>query len=82
MTTWKLTPVLLPQTENSPSTSSIKQNIPESLSKFIPRPAPALAGACDLTDIKTLLREWVTTITGIHGGAVVMPAHAVACNCN
>uniref|UniRef100_A0A8C4HFH3 DNA repair protein REV1 n=1 Tax=Dicentrarchus labrax TaxID=13489 RepID=A0A8C4HFH3_DICLA len=33
------------------------------VSKFIPRPAPALAGACDLTDIKTLLREWVTTIT-------------------
>lgn len=51
------------KTENGPSTSSVKQNIPESLPKFIPRPAPALAGACDLTDIKTLLREWVTTIT-------------------
>ncbi|KAM3861812.1 DNA repair protein REV1-like [Diretmus argenteus] len=50
------------KTENGPSTSS-KQDIPESLSKFIPRPAPALAGACDLTDIRTLLREWVTTIS-------------------
>lgn len=50
------------QTENNPSTS--KPDVPETLSKFIPRPAPALAGACDLTDIKTLLREWVTTITG------------------
>ncbi|XP_029937528.1 DNA repair protein REV1 isoform X2 [Myripristis murdjan] len=51
------------KTENGPSTSSSKQDIPESLSKFIPRPAPALAGACDLTDIRTLLREWVTTIS-------------------
>nr|XP_019956276.1 PREDICTED: DNA repair protein REV1 [Paralichthys olivaceus] len=50
------------KTENVPSASSSKPDIPESLSKFIPRPAPALAGACDLTDIKTLLREWVTTI--------------------
>ena len=75
----QLTPVLLPQTENGPSTSSVKQNIPESLSKFIPRPAPALAGAYDLTDINTLLREWVTTITGIQWGAVVIPACAVAC---
>ncbi|XP_069563703.1 DNA repair protein REV1 [Brachyistius frenatus] len=49
------------KTENSPSTS--KADIPESVTKFIARPAPALAGACDLTDIKTLLREWVTTIT-------------------
>ncbi|AWP13347.1 putative DNA repair protein REV1 [Scophthalmus maximus] len=52
------------KTENAPSTStSSKPDIPESLCKFIPRPAPALAGACDLTDIKTLLREWITTIT-------------------
>uniref|UniRef100_A0A665WWJ2 DNA repair protein REV1 n=1 Tax=Echeneis naucrates TaxID=173247 RepID=A0A665WWJ2_ECHNA len=49
--------------ENGPSTSSSNKDIPESLSNFIPRPAPSLAGACDLTDIKTLLREWVTTIT-------------------
>ncbi|XP_074551111.1 DNA repair protein REV1 [Halichoeres trimaculatus] len=51
------------KTETCPSSSASKANIPESLCKFIPRPAPALAGACDLTDIKTLLREWVTTIT-------------------
>ncbi|KAM4608878.1 DNA repair protein REV1 isoform 2-T2 [Polymixia lowei] len=51
------------KTENGPSTSSLKQDIQENLSKFIPRPAPALAGAFDLTDIRTLLREWVTTIS-------------------
>ncbi|XP_028447411.1 DNA repair protein REV1 isoform X2 [Perca flavescens] len=51
------------KTENCPSTSTSKPDIPESLSKFIPRPSPVLAGAYDLTDIKTLLREWVTTIT-------------------
>ncbi|XP_071333938.1 DNA repair protein REV1 [Trachinotus anak] len=56
-------PINIVKTENGPSTSSSKPDIPESLSKFIPRPAPALAGACDLTDIKTLLREWVTTVT-------------------
>lgn len=60
------------QTENGPSTSSLKQDIPESLSKFIPRPAPALAGACDLTDIRTLLREWVTTISGIQSGSALL----------
>ncbi|XP_068186095.1 DNA repair protein REV1 [Antennarius striatus] len=51
------------KTENGPSTSASKPEIAESLSKLIPRRAPALAGACDLTDIKTLLKEWVTTIT-------------------
>lgn len=56
-------PMTTIKTENCPSSSTSKPDIPESLSKFIPRPAPALAGACDLTDIKTLLREWVTTIT-------------------
>ncbi|KAF3694693.1 DNA repair protein REV1 [Channa argus] len=50
-------------TDSGPSTSSSKLDIPESVSKFVPRSAPALAGAYDLTDIKTLLREWVTTIT-------------------
>lgn len=52
------------QAENGPSTSTSKPDIPEPLAKFIPRPAPVLAGAYDLTDIRTLLREWVTTITG------------------
>ncbi|XP_077393024.1 DNA repair protein REV1 isoform X2 [Festucalex cinctus] len=45
--------------ENGPSTSSI----PEPLPKCTLRPPPALAGASELPDIKTLLREWVTTMT-------------------
>lgn len=48
------------QTELNPSTS--EQDV--TVSKSVPRPVPTLAGACDLADIKTLLREWVTTITG------------------
>ncbi|XP_041856997.1 DNA repair protein REV1 isoform X1 [Melanotaenia boesemani] len=51
----------LPKTENGPSTSKLDASA--STTKSVPRPVPALAGACDLTDIKTLLREWVTTIT-------------------
>uniref|UniRef100_A0A3Q0T1W1 DNA repair protein REV1 n=1 Tax=Amphilophus citrinellus TaxID=61819 RepID=A0A3Q0T1W1_AMPCI len=51
------------QTENGPSTSTSKPDVPVPVAKLAPRPPPALAGACDLTDIKTLLREWVTTIT-------------------
>ncbi|KAG7463430.1 hypothetical protein MATL_G00176470 [Megalops atlanticus] len=30
--------------------------------KITPRPGPTLAGACELSDIRTLLKEWVTTI--------------------
>uniref|UniRef100_A0A3Q1ELR9 DNA repair protein REV1 n=1 Tax=Acanthochromis polyacanthus TaxID=80966 RepID=A0A3Q1ELR9_9TELE len=56
-------PINILKTETDPSTSSSHPDIPESVTKLIARPAPALAGACDLTDIKTLLREWVTTIT-------------------
>lgn len=52
------------QTETGPSTSVSKPEIPPAVVKLAVRPPPALAGACDLTDIKTLLREWVTTITG------------------
>ncbi|MEQ2312818.1 hypothetical protein AMECASPLE_035154 [Ameca splendens] len=54
-------PVNVPKTEINPSTS--QQDIVVSVTKSFPRPVPTLAGACDLTDIKTLLREWVTTIT-------------------
>lgn len=57
--------VYLSQLENGPSTSTSKPET-EVLSTFTPRPAPALAGACDLTDIRTLLKEWVTTITGMN----------------
>lgn len=53
------------QAEIRPSTSTSKSEISESLPKIIPRPTPTLAGTSDLTDIRTLLREWVTTITGI-----------------
>ncbi|XP_075962249.1 DNA repair protein REV1 isoform X2 [Anarhichas minor] len=56
-------PMNILKAENGPSTSASKPDMPQSLSRFIPRPAPVLAGAYDLTDIKTLLREWVTTIT-------------------
>nr|XP_033470509.1 DNA repair protein REV1 isoform X1 [Epinephelus lanceolatus] len=56
-------PMNILKTENGPSTSASDPDIPESLSKVTPFPAPTLAGAYDLTDIKTLLREWVTTIT-------------------
>ncbi|XP_035995018.1 DNA repair protein REV1 isoform X2 [Fundulus heteroclitus] len=54
-------PVNVPKTATNPSTS--QQDAVASGTKTVPRPAPTLAGACDLTDIKTLLREWVTTIT-------------------
>uniref|UniRef100_A0A669F9N8 DNA repair protein REV1 n=1 Tax=Oreochromis niloticus TaxID=8128 RepID=A0A669F9N8_ORENI len=53
----------LSSTENGPSTSVSKPEVPPAVVKLAARPPPALAGACDLTDIKTLLREWVTTIT-------------------
>ncbi|XP_059198985.1 DNA repair protein REV1 [Centropristis striata] len=54
-------PMNILKTENVPSTSTSKPDLTES--KFIARPSPVLAGAYDLRDIKTLLREWVTTIT-------------------
>ncbi|XP_043986668.1 DNA repair protein REV1 [Gambusia affinis] len=56
-----LEPVNVPKTEMNPSTS--EQDVMLPVTKSLPRPVPTLAGACDLTDIKTLLREWVTTIT-------------------
>lgn len=60
---YKFASVDLSQVENGSSTSTSKPEA-EVLTTFTPRPAPALAGAYDLTDIKTLLKEWVTTITG------------------
>uniref|UniRef100_A0A671PD74 DNA repair protein REV1 n=1 Tax=Sinocyclocheilus anshuiensis TaxID=1608454 RepID=A0A671PD74_9TELE len=38
-------------------------DVPETLSKLNPRPVPTLAGAYEFSDIRTLLREWVTTIS-------------------
>ncbi|CAL8387917.1 unnamed protein product [Gadus morhua 'NCC'] len=49
--------------DNGPSTSSLNQETPEVLSPFPPRAAPTLAGASEMTDIRTLLREWVTSIS-------------------
>ncbi|KAM9344124.1 DNA repair protein REV1 [Pholidichthys leucotaenia] len=51
------------KTENGSASSASKPDVPASGGKIFPRPVPALAGACELTDIKTLLKEWVTTIT-------------------
>uniref|UniRef100_A0A8B9LR59 DNA repair protein REV1 n=1 Tax=Astyanax mexicanus TaxID=7994 RepID=A0A8B9LR59_ASTMX len=50
-------------TEHAPSSSTLNNHVPDKLSKFVPRSAPALAGACELGDIRALLREWVTTIS-------------------
>ncbi|XP_072542162.1 DNA repair protein REV1 isoform X2 [Salminus brasiliensis] len=51
------------KTESAPPSSSLNNHVPDMLSKFVPRSAPALAGACELGDIRALLREWVTTIS-------------------
>ncbi|XP_057707651.1 DNA repair protein REV1 isoform X2 [Corythoichthys intestinalis] len=56
-------PMNVLKAENGPSTSSSKEDVPEPLPKCVLRPSPALAGASELPDIKTLLREWVTTMT-------------------
>uniref|UniRef100_H3D8N4 DNA repair protein REV1 n=1 Tax=Tetraodon nigroviridis TaxID=99883 RepID=H3D8N4_TETNG len=56
-------PASMIKAEVRPSTSTSKPETAESLPKILPRPTPTLAGACDLTDIRALLREWVTTIT-------------------
>uniref|UniRef100_A0A671S282 DNA repair protein REV1 n=1 Tax=Sinocyclocheilus anshuiensis TaxID=1608454 RepID=A0A671S282_9TELE len=49
--------------ENVQCPSSSSTDVPETLSKFNPRPVPTLAGAYEFSDIRTLLREWVTTIS-------------------
>lgn len=54
-------PINIVKTENGPSSLPPKQDIPEP--SVVLHSAPTLAGACEMTDIKTLLREWVTTIT-------------------
>uniref|UniRef100_A0A8C1F0K5 DNA repair protein REV1 n=1 Tax=Cyprinus carpio carpio TaxID=630221 RepID=A0A8C1F0K5_CYPCA len=51
------------QTENVQCPSSPSTDVPETLSKFNPRPVPTLAGAYEFSDIRTLLREWVTSIS-------------------
>ncbi|CAL8322703.1 unnamed protein product [Merluccius merluccius] len=49
--------------DNGPSTSSLCQDDQEVLPTFPPRAGPTLAGACEMPDIRTLLREWVTSIS-------------------
>ncbi|XP_066542765.1 DNA repair protein REV1 [Hoplias malabaricus] len=49
--------------ETEPASSTLNHQVSEVLSKFTPRSTPDLAGACELNDIKALLREWVTTIS-------------------
>ncbi|XP_026127591.1 DNA repair protein REV1-like [Carassius auratus] len=51
------------KTENVQCPSSTSTDVPEKLSKFNPRPVPTLAGAYEFSDIRTLLREWVTSIS-------------------
>uniref|UniRef100_A0A8C1GR34 DNA repair protein REV1 n=1 Tax=Cyprinus carpio TaxID=7962 RepID=A0A8C1GR34_CYPCA len=51
------------KTENVQCPSSPSTDVPETLSKFNPRPVPTLAGAYEFSDIRTLLHEWVTSIS-------------------
>ncbi|XP_067265079.1 DNA repair protein REV1 [Chanodichthys erythropterus] len=63
----KIPPLPLKQqglkTENVQCPSSPSTDVPKTLSKLNPRPVPTLAGAYEFSDIRTLLREWVTTIS-------------------
>lgn len=52
------------QIENGPPSSSVSHQAPEVLSKCTPQPVPTLAGAVELADVRALLQEWVTTISG------------------
>lgn len=61
-----LSPVLAPQGERSASPSGVPglgdlQPVPSGCTR---PPAPNLAGAVEFSDVKTLLREWITTISG------------------
>ena len=62
------------QMDNGPSTSSLNQETPEVPPRFPPRAAPTLAGANEMADIRMLLREWVTSISGTTPGQ--MTRHA------
>lgn len=50
--------------ENGPPLSSLSAQASEVLPKCTPRPVPTLAGAFELNNVRSLLREWVTTISG------------------
>uniref|UniRef100_A0A673HZ90 DNA repair protein REV1 n=1 Tax=Sinocyclocheilus rhinocerous TaxID=307959 RepID=A0A673HZ90_9TELE len=51
--------------------SSSSTDVPETLSKLNPRPVPTLAGAYEFSDIRTLLREWVTTISALNSSWLI-----------
>lgn len=51
------------KTENVRCPSSPSTDAPETLAKCNPRPVPTLGGAFEFSDIRTLLHEWVTTIS-------------------
>ncbi|OCT95301.1 DNA repair protein REV1 [Xenopus laevis] len=50
------------QVELGPSTSNDAKSLAQNHSSFKPKP-PNLAGAVEFSDVKTLLREWITTIS-------------------
>ncbi|XP_047671144.1 DNA repair protein REV1 isoform X2 [Tachysurus fulvidraco] len=49
--------------ENGPPSSTLSHQVPEELPKCTTRPVPTLAGAFELSDVRALMREWVTTIS-------------------
>ncbi|KAM4796714.1 DNA repair protein REV1 isoform 2-T2 [Rhinophrynus dorsalis] len=50
------------QVELGPSTSNVPGSLPQEYNSFKPK-APNLAGAIEFNDVKTLLKEWITTIS-------------------
>ncbi|XP_044142895.1 DNA repair protein REV1 isoform X2 [Bufo gargarizans] len=55
-------PQVQSQVEIGPSTSNAQGSMPEGCSSYRSK-APNLAGAIEYNDVKTLLREWITTIS-------------------
>ncbi|KAG7262879.1 hypothetical protein CRUP_021075, partial [Coryphaenoides rupestris] len=51
------------EVDAAPSTSCLHQDVPEVPSAFPPCTAPTLAGAREMADVRTLLREWVSSIS-------------------
>ncbi|XP_069826981.1 DNA repair protein REV1 [Dendropsophus ebraccatus] len=50
------------QVERGPSTSTVQGSVTEGCNSYRLK-APNLAGAIEFSDVKTLLREWITTIS-------------------
>lgn len=64
----------LPQQEevsaSTPGAQDLSSLLPGQSSCFRPA-APNLAGAVEFSDVKTLLKEWITTISGLCGSSVI-----------